>query len=206
MSAQEADNTYNEPLDYEDPAEQEPYVDTIMDEATEPPVAQPQQTPSVQPSTAVPQTAQSLTLAQESLTQAAQSKLTDVNLGGLSTCKIDPLKAGKSWISWKTRIHKFFRLFEITDVVHGTEIKPEDPFLARRWLGKDGVAQALITNNIDDQQMNHVVEAESSAEMWENLQAIHETVGSLGITTAKRRLLTTRAQNDTNIIDHINNL
>jgi len=61
MSAQEADNTYNEPLDYEDPAEQEPYVDTIMDEATEPPVAQPQQTPSVQPSTAVPQTAQSLT-------------------------------------------------------------------------------------------------------------------------------------------------
>src|ERR1700678_2787758 len=64
----------------------------------------------------------------------------------------------------------------------------------------------LITNNIDDQQMNHVVKAESSAEMWENLQAIHETVGSLGITTAKRRLLTTRAQNDTNIIDHINNL
>src|SRR5271168_39284 len=32
MSAQEADNTYNEPLDYEDPAEQEPYVDTIMDD------------------------------------------------------------------------------------------------------------------------------------------------------------------------------
>ena len=148
MSAQEADNTYNEPLDYEDSAEQEPYIDTIMDEVTEPPVAQPQQTPSVQPSSAVPPTAQSLTLAQESLTQADQSELTDVNLGKISTCKIDPLKAG-NWISWKTRIHKFFRLFEITDVVHGTEIKPEDPFLARRWLGKDGVAQVLITNNID---------------------------------------------------------
>jgi hypothetical protein len=189
MSAQEADSAYIEPLDYEDSAEQEPYIDTIMDEVTEPTVAQPQQTPSVQPSSAVPPTAQSLTLAQESLTQAAQSKLTDVNLGGLSKCKIDPLKAG-NWISWKTQSHKFFRLFEITNVVHGTEIKPEAFFLARRWLGKDGVAQALITNNIDDQQMNHVVEAETSAEMWENLQAIHETVGSLGITTAKRRLLT----------------
>src|ERR1700678_980292 len=156
MSAQEADSAYIEPLDYEDSAEQEPYIDTIMDEVTEPPAAQPQQTPSVQPSTAVPPTAQSPTLAQESLTQAAQSKLTDVNLGGLSTCKIDPLKAG-NWILWKTRIHKIFRLFEITDVVHSTEVKPEDPFLARRWLGKDGVAQAPIINNIDDQQMNHVV-------------------------------------------------
>jgi hypothetical protein len=140
-----------------------------------------------------------------SLTLAAQSKLTDVNLGGLSTCKIDPLKAG-NWISWKTRIHKFFQLFEISDVVHGVEPMPEDPILARKWLGKDGVAQALITNNINDQQMNHVVEATTSAEMWENLQSIHETVGLAGITAAKRRLLNTRAEDDTNIVEHINNL
>jgi hypothetical protein len=68
---------------------------------------------------------------------------------------------------------------------------PEDPILARKWLGKDGVAQALITNNIDDHQMNHVVEATTSAEMWENLQSIHENVGLAGITAAKRRLLNT---------------
>ena len=54
--------------------------------------------------------------------------------------------------------------------------------------------------------MNHVVEATTSAEMWENLQSIHETVGLAGITAAKRRLLNTRAEDDTNIIEHINNL
>src|ERR1700678_1490571 len=51
MSAHEADNAYNEPLNYKEPAEQEPYIDTIMDEIMEPPVAQPQETPSILPST-----------------------------------------------------------------------------------------------------------------------------------------------------------
>ena len=120
-------------------------------------------------------------------------------------CKVDPLKAG-NWILWKTRIHKFFNLFEIADVVHGTEPKPDDPVLARKWLGKDGIAQVLISNNIDDQQINHVIDANTSAEMWEHLESIHETVGLAGITAAKRHLLNTWAEDDTNIIDHINNL
>ena len=42
--------------------------------------------------------------------------------------------------------------------------------------------------------------------LWENLQSIHETVGLAGIMAAKRRLLNTREDDNTNIIDHINNL
>jgi gag-polypeptide of LTR copia-type len=51
--------------------------------------------------------------------------------------------------------------------------------------------------------MNHVIEADTSAEMREN---IHETVGSVSITTAKCHLLTTQVKHYTNIIEHINNL
>jgi gag-polypeptide of LTR copia-type len=202
MSVQQADELMDA-VDYEDPNEQELLADIGSDATPGFPYAQPQQPTIIQPSLAIqgPVTQS----PSNSLTLTAQSKLTDVNLGGLSTCKIDLLKAG-NWISWKTRIHKFFQLFEITDVVHGIEPRPEDPNLACRWLGKDGVAQALITNNIDDHQMNHVVEATTSAEMWENLHAIHETVGSAGITAAKCCLLNTRAEDNTNIIDHINNL
>jgi gag-polypeptide of LTR copia-type len=83
---------------------------------------------------------------------------------------------------------------------------PEDPIAARKWLGKDSVTQALITNNIDNHQINHVVKATTSAEMWENLSSIHETVGSTGITASKCRLFNTCVEDDTNIIDHINNL
>ena len=42
--------------------------------------------------------------------------------------------------------------------------------------------------------------------MWENLQSIHETVGLAGITAAKCHLLNTQAEDDTNIVEHINNL
>jgi hypothetical protein len=80
-------------------------------------------------STAAQELATQLSIDRESLTLTVQDKLTDVNLGRLSTCKIDLLKAG-NWISWKTRIHKFFKLFKITDVVHGTELMPEDPIAA----------------------------------------------------------------------------
>src|SRR5271156_4169704 len=194
MSTQQVDDELNETLDYEDPIEQELVADEDPNEIH----YQSRQPTVLQPSIALQEPVMPTTYTPSgSLTLAAQSKLTDVNLGGLSMCKIDPLKAG-NWISWKTRIHKFFQLFEITDVVHGVELKPEDPMLARKWLGKDGIAQA--------QQMNHVIEATTSAEMWENLQSIHETVGLAGITAAKRRLLNTCADDDTNIVEHINNL
>ena len=61
----------------------------------------------------------------------------------------------------------------------------------------------LITNNINDQQMNHVVDAMTSAEIWENLQLIHELAGTVAV---KHWLLNTQADDDTNIVNHINNL
>jgi hypothetical protein len=83
----------------------------------------------IQTSAATQEPAAQSSIDRESLTLTVQDKLTDVNLGGLSTCKSDLLKAG-NWISWKTQIHKFFKLFEITDVVHGTNLMPEDPIAA----------------------------------------------------------------------------
>jgi gag-polypeptide of LTR copia-type len=208
MSTQQSNAEFIETLDYEEPVEQEPepIANVVPTAVHTPSVLQPWQPTIMQPSIAVQEpVVQSPYTPSGSLTLAAQSKLTDVNLGGLSMCKINPLKAS-NWISWKTWIHKFFQLFEISDVIHGVEPMPEDPILARKWLGKDGIAQALITNNINDQQMNHVVEATTSAEMWENLQSIHKTVGLASITAAKHRLLNTRAEDDTNIVEHINNL
>ena len=72
---------------------------------------------------------QSLYTPKSSLTLAGQNKLTNVNLGGLSMCKVDHLRVG-NWISWKTRIHRFFNLFKISDIVHGIEPILEDPILA----------------------------------------------------------------------------
>ena len=132
MSTQQTDAEYIETLDYEEPVEQEPepVADTDLTATHYSSVPQPRQPTITQPSIAVQEpVVRSPYTSSGSLTLAAQSKLTDVNLGGLSTCKINPLKAS-NWISWKTRIHKFFQLFEISDVIHGIELMPEDPILA----------------------------------------------------------------------------
>ena len=132
MSTQQTDAEFNETLDYEEPVEQEPepVSNTDLTVTHYSSVPQPWQPTILQPSIAVQEpVVWSPYTPSASLTLAAQSKLMDVNLGGLSMCKIDLLKAG-NWISWKTRIHNFFQLFEISNVVHSVEPMPENPILA----------------------------------------------------------------------------
>ena len=196
MSAQQTDAEIEEAVDYSEQAKRVPIAEIDSVAIQIPLMSQSQ----IYTATHEPNV-QSTYTPNDSLMITAQNKLTDINLGGLSSCKVDPLKAG-NWILWKTRIHKFFNLYEITDIVHSVKPMPEDPSLACKWLGKDSVTQALITNNINNQQMNHIVDAF----IWENLQSIHETVGLAGIMAAKCHLLNTCAEYNTNIVKHINNL
>jgi hypothetical protein len=130
MSIKQADEDLMDTLDYKEPVEQEPVANIVQTAVHTPSILQSRQPTITQPSMAVQElVVQSPSTPSGTLTLAAQSKHTDINLGGLSTCKIDPLKAG-SWISWKTWIHKFFQLFEISDVVHGAKLMPADQILA----------------------------------------------------------------------------
>ena len=48
-----------------------------------------------------------------------------VNLGGLSTNKVDPLKE-ENWLAWKTRITRILKLHKVYDYVEGKVTKPQD--------------------------------------------------------------------------------
>ena len=137
MSAQQPDAEMEEVVDYGKQAKQEP-IAKIDPMATQIPLMSQSQIYTAMHEPNV----QSTYTPNDSLVITAQNKFTDVNLGRLSSCKVDPLKAG-NWILWKTRIHKFFNLYEITDIVHGVEPMPKNPILAWKWLGKDGVAQGV---------------------------------------------------------------
>jgi hypothetical protein len=108
-----------------------------------------------------------------------------VNLGGLSTNKVDPLKEG-NWLAWKTRITRILRLHKVYDYVEGKVPKPEDDNEAEKWERRDLVAQTLIQINVSDEQIIHVAEAETATEIWNNLRSIHEIWGHTSITAAKR--------------------
>ena len=127
MSTQQADAEYDETLDYGDQVEQEPVADIDPTATHYQSVLQSWQPTIIQSSTAVQEPVlQPPNTLNGSFTLATQSKLMDVNLGGLSMCKINPLKAC-NWILWKTQIHELFQLFEISDVIHSVEPMPEDP-------------------------------------------------------------------------------
>jgi hypothetical protein len=112
-----------------------------------------------------------------------------VNLGGLLTNKVDPLKEG-NWLAWKTRIIRILKLHKVYDYVEGKVPKPENDNELEKWEKKDLVAQTLIQINVSDDQIIHVTEAQNASEMWSNLRSIHEIRGQTSITAAKRTFYT----------------
>jgi len=130
-----------------------------------------------------------------------------INLGGLSTNKIDVLKED-NWEGWKDRITTLFQLHDVNEYVDGTVIAPpvDDKDHYKAWKRKDLVAQALIKINVSDGQIIHVTKAADSATMWRNLCAIHEVHGYSSITAAKRTFYNTHAEEGANIPEHINEL
>ena len=74
------------------------------------------------------------------------------------------------------------------------------------WEEEDLIAQTLILTNIDDRQMDHVMHAETAAQMWESLKLAHQTRGVQTALIAKRELLNAKCPEGDSIPLHINNL
>ena len=100
------------------------------------------------------------------------------NLGAISSYKVDALK-DNNWHAWKIRMQKFLCLNKVFKYAEGSCPKPEDdPSNSAKlvvWEEEDLIAQTLILTNIDDRQIDHVVHAETAAQMWESLKLAHQT-------------------------------
>jgi len=72
--------------------------------------------------------------------------------------------------------------------IEGTVPKPTEPTAKIKWEQCDLLAQILIENNMSDEQMVHVNQANISmaAQMWNSLKAVHEVCGQSAITATKR--------------------
>jgi hypothetical protein len=131
-------------------------------------------------------------------------KESDINIGAVSTYKIEPLKEG-NWVAWRSRMTTILKFQHAYGHVEGTTPKPTDSEGAEKWCHRDLLAQILITNNISDEQMVHVNQdsISTAAQMWQSLCAVHEVRGQSAITAAKRTFYGTRAADEVNIPEHI---
>ena len=124
------------------------------------------------------------------IVDSAQHKPT---MDTLSTPKIEQL-CNNNWLTWETHMSIVLHRYGALEVMLGTSAKPNDPDNAAIWNSRDLVAQELITVNIKDEQVIHVNDHVTSAEMWANLWTVHEPHGQQSLISAKKLLYSTQAQ------------
>ena len=103
----------------------------------------------------------------------------ELNLGAISSQKVEPLR-DDNWLAWKIRITNLLHLYDVYDYVTGKRSKPSSPAEFEAWKKQDTVARTLIYNNVDSEQVVHVTECETSAELWSafKLSAVRFGAGS----------------------------
>ena len=74
------------------------------------------------------------------------------------------------------------------------------------WKSKDLVARTLITTAIKDEQIIHVSDCSTAAEMWNALHVTHEPRGQQSILSLQRSLYGTQAKEGVSIAAHLNEM
>jgi len=114
-----------------------------------------------------------------------------------------------NWVVWRENIIQFFDLAAITPIVFGTLPEPNeatDQDQNEAWSFNDSYAQVVITKNLDDSQILHVVCHQISNEMWMALRTIHKVSGHQTAITVQCALFRTLADKGDNVIKHLTKL
>jgi len=115
-----------------------------------------------------------------------------------------------NWVVWRERIRRIFRLCNVEPYVYGRLMRPDpattDSDACDLWDSNDVYAQILITNNISKDQMVHVTRLNTAYEIWQSLQAIHETKDYQIAISIQRTLFRKCASDGDDIVEHLTQL
>jgi hypothetical protein len=113
-----------------------------------------------------------------------------------------------NWMVWRERITRVLKLCGVAEYVTGTVKRPvdNDSDDGQNWLFNDNYAQVVIVNNITASEMVHVGQCKTAHEIWDNLEAVHESKGHQTIVSIIRNLFHTRADDESNVSEHLNQL
>jgi transposase InsO family protein len=122
-----------------------------------------------------------------------------------SSPKIEKLRDG-NWLAWKTRIATILETKEALEVATGITPQPQDPAASAIWKSKDLIARTLITTAVKDEQIIHISNCSTAAEMWNALRVTHEPRGQQSILSLRRALYSTQADEGADIPAHLNEI
>lgn len=96
--------------------------------------------------------------------------------------KIEKLQGADSWVTWKFQIRQILESFELYDIVTGTEVAPvlaqggDATAYAKKladWRKMDAKARRHISTALAKQPLLHVLNCNTSAEMWTALKLVY---------------------------------
>lgn len=109
-------------------------------------------------------------------------------------------KLGDSnYATWRFRMELILIKEELYEMVSC----PKPPLPSAAWLAKDGKARAVIGLALENNQLTHVMKAETAKEMWEVLQKIHHRSSLVNKIHVLRQLLRLQLEEGGNMADHI---
>lgn len=96
--------------------------------------------------------------------------------------RVTRLQDRSNWMLWKFQVKVLLNESDLLEVVNGTTAKPDDQnagFAA--WNKKDKKAQKVIVTTIGKQPTLHIMQCETSGEMWAKLHNIYEHKSNAGV-------------------------
>ena len=171
------------------------YLLTIMDGDDSAPPLTPPETPDPNPDAATTNIDDS-----DDLTH-------DRRLGPLSSQKITPLN-DDNWMAWKLRITELMKVWNVFGHATDEDKRPSEnsPNEFKKWSQRERIATILIQNNIESEQMVHVSNCLSVAEMWKSLKQVYETHSIQTAVELKRKLATMKASYNTDVRKYLTDM
>lgn len=125
---------------------------------------------------------------------------------GVNVIKLGEPLDENNWTVWKERMKRALRLCGIEAYVYGKVKRPDDLIQANNWDFNDNYAQFVIIHNLTQAETTLVGQCTTAHDMWNTLEALHETKGHQTIIGIIRNLFRTVAEEGTNIGEHLNAL
>ena len=112
---------------------------------------------------------------------AVKAAIKEIHLRSLGNVKpIEGPLDENNWPIWSKHIIPILKVSKVYDYVTGDIKRPNpivDPESAENWGTNDKLAKLMILQNVSNEQLQHIDQSQTSANVWKSLTALHQSRG-----------------------------
>lgn len=106
-----------------------------------------------------------------------------------------------NYFTWKFKMQMILVKEKVWKTI--SESAPTEVTAIAKWQELDGIAQALISLSVDDNQFSLIMDKKTAKEMWKSLREFHENSTIVNKMTLMRNMFDSKMSDSTSIEEHI---